>query len=404
MGLTQAADVYNEALLGGYDKRTAGIASLASAGAMYGIMNINAMGGLGTWFLDKTVGYNSEVVRKPIAKVAKSSFKELEKAVQEVVANPTSKMPIANWLSKFKVGVANVLDDTFRLGAEGITKAMITEGIEEVTEEAVQDAVKGIIDTLSWAGFTQKKGSFGGWDNVFSKEGAARYLQTLVGGAIGGAVFDVQDRYITPWITKTFVDSNYKSPHEYEDKKDILDVVLSGRTEELIDELKRCKKIFSDKRAATSIIDADGKTHDLKADGQMTQADMIVDAAIEEVRDIQSFVDSYLRGENFDLGRLSDEHAAIIREAFRDKINADAAANYVRNKFINELNKLKNIHTSLVGSEEAKKSEGKKKSETKKPDPETETAKADEKVAEQSEEEKQKQAANKKSTQDAFQE
>jgi hypothetical protein len=259
--------VYNEALNSGYDKRTAGIASLASAGAMYGIMNINAMGGLGTWFLDKTVGYNSEVVRKPIAKVAKNSFKELEKAVQEVVANPTSKVPIANWLSKFKVKVANIVDDTFRLGAEGITKAMMTEGIEEVTEEAVQDAVKGIIDTLSWAGFTQKQGSFGGWKNVFSQEGAARYLQTLVGGAIGGAVFEAQDRYITPWITRTFVDPNYKDPRDFEDKKDILDVVLSGRTEELIDELNRCRKLFSDKRAATGLMDGSGQFHDLKADG-----------------------------------------------------------------------------------------------------------------------------------------
>ena len=404
MGLTQAADVYNEALNSGYDKRTAGIASLASAGAMYGIMNINAMGGLATWFLDKTVGYNSEVVRKPIAKVAKSSFKELEKAVQEVLANPTSKVPIANWLSKFKVKVANIVDDTFRLGAEGITKAMITEGIEEVTEEAVQDAIKGIIDTLSWAGFTQKQGSFGGWQNVFSQEGAARYLQTLVGGAIGGAVFEAQDRYITPWITKTFVDPNYKDPRDYEDKKDILDVVLSGRTEELIDELNRCRKLFSDKRAATGLIDGAGQFHDLKADGQKTQADMVVDAAIEEVRDVQSFVDSYLRGENFDWGRLSDEQSAIIRTAFRDEIHADAAAGYVRNKFLNELNKLKNIHTSLVGSQETKQSDKQDTKKADKTDPEKETAKADQSVQEQSDEEKQKKADNLKNTQDAFQE
>lgn len=404
MGLTQAADVYNEALNSGYDKRTAGIASLASAGAMYGIMNINAMGGLGTWFLDKTVGYNSEVVRKPIAKVAKSSFKELEKAVQEVVANPTSKMPIANWLSKFKVKVANIVDDTFRLGAEGITKAMITEGIEEVTEEAVQDAVKGIIDTLSWAGFTQKQGSFGGWKNVFSQEGAARYLQTLVGGAIGGAVFEAQDRYVTPWITRTFVDSNYKDPRDFEDKKDILDVVLSGRTEELIDELNRCRKLFSDKRAATGLMDGSGQFHDLKADGQKTQADMIVDAAIEEVRDVQSFVDSYLRGENFDWGRLSDEDAAKIRNHFRDQIHADAAVGYVRNKFLNELNKLKNIHTSLVGSQETKQSDKQDKKKSDKTNPEKETAKADQAVQEQTDEEKQKKADNLKNTQDAFQE
>jgi hypothetical protein len=131
---------------------------------------------------------------------------------------------------------------------------------------------------------------------------------------------------------------------------------------------------------------------------------MIVDAAIEEVRDVQSFVDSYLRGENFDWGRLSDEDAAKIRNRFRDTIHADAAAGYVRNKFLNELNKLKNIHTSLVGSQETKQSDKEDKKKSDKTNPEKETAKADQAVQEQSDEEKQKKADNLKNTQDAFQE
>jgi len=33
---------------------------------------------------------------------------------------------------------------------------MVVEGVEEVSEEVVQDSIKGIIDTLSWLGFTGK--------------------------------------------------------------------------------------------------------------------------------------------------------------------------------------------------------------------------------------------------------
>jgi hypothetical protein len=68
MSLISAADVYNDALKGGYDKRTAGLSALMSAGALYGVMNLNATNSLGTWFLDKTVGYNPEVTKAPIIK------------------------------------------------------------------------------------------------------------------------------------------------------------------------------------------------------------------------------------------------------------------------------------------------------------------------------------------------
>lgn len=359
MGLTQAADVYNEALNAGYSKATAGIASLMSAGAMYGIMNINALGGLGNWFLDKTVGYHPEAVRRPIAKVAKNHFKEIEKAVQEIVTNPNAKKTLADVLSSFKVKAANALDDVFRLGAGNIAANMFTEGVEEVTEEAVQDAVKGIIDTMSWLGMTSKEGSFGGWQNVFSKDGMARYLSTFAGGAFGGAIFDLQNNVITPQMERWFRDPNYKSPRELEEKKDVIDIVLSGRTQEYIEELKSYKNLLSNKRAATGLIDADGKFHDLKAAGQKTQADMVVDTAIEEVQEIESFVRTYLRGKDFDFRNYDDAIQYALRDRFRQDLNLDKAFSYVREKLLNNITELKSLHDSLSGKKEALESEKK---------------------------------------------
>lgn len=43
MALTSTADIYNEALAGGYDRRTAGIAALMAASGQYAIMNNNRM-------------------------------------------------------------------------------------------------------------------------------------------------------------------------------------------------------------------------------------------------------------------------------------------------------------------------------------------------------------------------
>jgi hypothetical protein len=84
---------------------------------------------------------------------------------------------------------------------ESLWKNAIVEGVEEVSEEAVQDAVKGIMDTAAWLGIAKNETEgFGGWSNVFSKEGLSRYLSTFAGGAIGGAIFDAQRKYIEPFF------------------------------------------------------------------------------------------------------------------------------------------------------------------------------------------------------------
>ena len=41
-------------------------------------------------------------------------------------------------------------------------KNAMIEGVEEVTEQAVLDATKGIVDVMSYLGLTKKQGSLGG--------------------------------------------------------------------------------------------------------------------------------------------------------------------------------------------------------------------------------------------------
>lgn len=356
MSLISAADVYNDALKGGYDKRTAGLSALMSAGALYGVMNLNATNSLGTWFLDKTVGYNPEVTKAPIIKQAKSLYKEMEDAVQTALTTKGSKQPIANVLSKFKAQTRNFFDDVFRTGGEGIFANMVTEGIEEVSEEVVQDAVKGMIDTLSWLGYTGKEGSFGGWKNVFSKEGAARYFQTFAGGALGGGLFHLQEHTIEPNLIRAFKDPNYRSQFELEADKDIIDVILSGRTKELIEELEKCKTIFSDKRAATGLVDQNGNMVSLLANGQTTQADAVATAAIERVQMLDSFINQYIRGVGFDLYRFDEETRKALRHSFKEDFEGMAIEEYVRDKFKNSLTELYSLHQSIKAQEQDQES------------------------------------------------
>lgn len=393
MGLISVADVYNDALKSGYDKRTAGLASLMSAAALFGIMNYNeGANGLGTWFLDKTTGYDHEITRKPVIQAAKNLYKDIAKDVQTVTASGEMK-GLARSLSKYKAQIRNIADDIFRVQGEDIWKNMIVEGVEEVSEEVVQDAVKGVIDTLSWLGYTQKAGSFGGWDNVFSRDGASRYLQTFVGGAIGGGLFSIQQNIIEPTMIRAFKDPHYKSENELLAEKDIMDVILSGRTEELLDELQKCKKIFSDKRASTGMIDENGNLVELKADGQMTQSDMIVDAAIETVKDLDSFAKDYMRGKDFDFTMFAPEVQRAIRDSFRQEFDDMHVMQYVMEKFSKNMTSLYELHKSYVGSQEASKSNKSNEKET--PSVDEEIKRADQAVAEQTEEQRGESEANK---------
>ena len=116
---------------------------------------------------------------------------------------------------------------------------MIIEGVEEVTEEVVQDTIKGIVDTVQWLGWTSTpEASFGGWSNVFSKKGLERYLATFVGGAVGGGIFKAQDKWINPFVNSLFTaESNSKNK---EDIYTISRLIIEGR---LMITLKRLIKV-----------------------------------------------------------------------------------------------------------------------------------------------------------------
>lgn len=356
MGLISVSDVYNDALQSGYDRRTAGIASLASAAALFGIMNFNeGVNGLGTWFLDKTVGYNREVLRAPVSRTAKQMYKEFKNAVDQSVSDSAAgKKALADTFRTFKMKLADKTDDIFRLGAENVWKGMISEGVEEVSEEVVQDSIKGIIDTLSWLGFTGSQGSFGGWNNVFSKEGASRYLQTFLGGALGGGLFAVQNDIINPAMIRRFQDPNYKSPSQLSAEKDLMDIVIAGRSDEFINELRRYGKLFSDKRASTGYLDSDGTYHDMKAEGQKTQSDMIVSAAIDQVNALRSFVDEVFDHSDPSIRslRTNADFSESFAEGFKNIVGGNDVKEYLFGKFKNALLEAKQARDSYNGASE----------------------------------------------------
>ncbi len=299
MALTSSADVYSDAIQGGYDRRMAGLAGLLATAGQYALMMNNRMG---DWFLDATVGYQEGVSRNAIRQALKPYYKQINEATKKL-GQPIGADQKVSILSKlynniFKQG-GKKLVDLIKYGGESVWQRATIEGVEEVTEEAVMDATKGIFDALSYFGIGKNSdtASFGGWSHTFSSEGAQRYLMNFLGGAIGGALFDVQGRYIEPKINAII---SGQTPPEV--RYSIIDEVMKGHTQQLLEEAEK--------------IASSDKTPIKLENGEMsksTQGDMIKSALQNYIR----FVDGVVTENNFKIGDImSDE---TIKKVIRTK-------------------------------------------------------------------------------------
>ena len=107
------------------------------------------------------------------------------------------KKALAGIVTRSKNALVNLLTTPSVIG-ESIFKNSLIEGVEEVTEQAVQDMSTGVVDMMSSLGMTKKKGSLNTWDNTFSEAGFEKYMSNLVGGIVGGAMFEYHRSKIEP--------------------------------------------------------------------------------------------------------------------------------------------------------------------------------------------------------------
>lgn len=304
MSLISTADMYNTALQSGYDRDVAGWAALLSAAGMYGIMHINETSmNLGTWMLDKTTGYNQEVSRGAVKKLVKDRMDDIAKSVKEMRRG--YKQPLADTFVDFRKAIRSKAQDIFVIGSEDVWKNAIVEGVEEVTEEMVQDAIKGVIDAMNSVGIiSQGDASFGGWQNVFSKEGLSRYLATFVGGGIGGGLFSVQ-RALDNKFSGTDSGKNVKYT--------LRQAILDGRLQEVAEEFEHHKKFYN-QRQGVEMGEINGEKVYLTGDATKSQADVIYERAMAELRHEALVISRITSGLDYDpkmtrvYGALSDSY------------------------------------------------------------------------------------------------
>lgn len=278
MALTSTNQIYSEAIAGGYDRRTAGFAALAAAAGQYGIMMNNQMG---SWFLDESTGYTSATNKRLLSKAVKEHLDEIQKGMGLIESNAAKgKASLGTTFRKIKDKMYDVFTNPADLKSAMVQNAFI-EGMEEVTEQAVLDSTKGIIDTMSYLGLFNQKGSFGGFDTVFSKAGLENYLANFMGGVLGGALFEFNRQKIAPWVM------NETLPEDT--KKSMYQLIANGETDNIIKEINRQRSILGNNYISPKKIDGNV----IAASPGQTQADLIADIAIQTVKNTDNIMNLY---------------------------------------------------------------------------------------------------------------
>jgi hypothetical protein len=341
MAMTQSAQMYGEALDGGYDRRTAGAAALMSAAGQFALMYDNP---LGTWFLDEKVGY-TDVKGGGIRALKKFISEEMpgiEKATKAAVSNKeVGKKLMGTSFKNIKDKMTNYISLANTGGPiSNIKRNAIIEGIEEVSEQLVMDSVKGVTDFLSHMGLTGKKGTYGGFDVVFSKEGLSNYIMNFLGGTVGGAMFEIERSIITPAITGV-------SPHT---QSSMISFVSNGQTKELLETSK--EYIYNNYNTELGAVSKDINGQAVYGPKEtLSQADIIyagVEAYVNNINDI-------LNSEN-----VADTDEGWIRKAIVDEVKIqDMKTNNTDTFVISDINEIVNEIVTLKTRINAAEKEGK---------------------------------------------
>ena len=298
MALTSTGEIYGEAIEGGYDRRTAGFAALAAATGQYALMMNNRMG---DWFLDKTTGYTTETNTALLRQSVMPHLAKTKEAVKLLQAGKTSegKKALGGIFKSIRTGINNIFTSPSSL-KEAMWKNSIVEGVEEVTEQAVLDMTKGVVDVMSYLGLTSKQGTFGGFENAFSKQGFENYLANFVGGILGGGMFEFHRQKIEPLFSPESL--------SLDTKKGFYEYIAEGKKDALIKIINQERKNLGN--SYLTPLNTDGTFQEV-GDNKISQADLIADNLIGMVELVDGILNSH------DLIQTDEE---IIKKTIRDEI------------------------------------------------------------------------------------
>lgn len=218
MATLQGLETYEDALEQGASKSQAAALAWGAVAGMY----IVDRTGLGEVFFPELRDVEREAERKVLTKLKEQGITTafVKDQVEKATNSPKG---LAKLFAKASEKSAGFWKDV-KNNSTTIFEKIIAEGLEEVSEEAVTDLLKGTNNFLIDMGMFKQAKKLDAFDNALE-----RYGMNFLGGAIGGAIFAGVDLH-----------QNKKNPEQL--NQELIYLIRNGKKQDLIEELDHMYK------------------------------------------------------------------------------------------------------------------------------------------------------------------
>ena len=187
---TSVEDVYNQAKSSGFDSQTSGMISLAAYAGIGMLFQTDYFRGI----LYNTPDYElARDIKLLTRQYLKNNADKMKKDLATATTDIAKSTKLKSWGNSFLKFFKNHISDV-KSGRFGIMDGALNEGLEEVSEEMIQDlsfqvgkAWQGIKEQITGNEYTNNY-------KWLETNPLSRYGQSFFGGALGGAIFKTADR------------------------------------------------------------------------------------------------------------------------------------------------------------------------------------------------------------------
>lgn len=331
---TSTEDTYNLARSYGFDTQTSSMISLGTYIGIGALFQTDYFRGM----LYNTPDYElKKDIKLLVDNYLRNNAKVMSKELVENATGEAKKNLFKKWGNSISTFLKNHVYDV-KSGRFGIAAGALNEGVEEFTEEIAQDAAfqigKGWSDLKSV--FTGKE-----YDHNYTylaSDPLSRYGTAFFGGALGGAIFKLSDRFI-------FDKAAYKNWRQMlgnnsEISKELVTYVSQGKKDLILSEIDKLQKtplISSNLSAFNDSIVA--------ANSEESQNSVLFSSLKKAIIDL----DSFLSNNNLKIDYEQFGNIELIRGLRAAWINSKGLQDSLFNDYINRTNEISQLYADLEG-------------------------------------------------------
>lgn len=331
---TSTEDTYNLARSYGFDTQTSSMISLGTYIGIGALFQTDYFRGM----LYNTPDYElKRDIKLLVDNYLRNNAKVMSKELVENATGEAKKNLFKKWGNSISTFLKNHVYDV-KSGRFGIAAGALNEGVEEFTEEVAQDVAfqigKGWSDLKSV--FTGKE-----YDHDYTylaSDPLSRYGTAFFGGALGGAIFKLSDRFI-------FDKAAYKNWRQMlgnnsEISKELVTYVSQGKKDLILSEIDKLQKTPLISSNLSAFNDSVGA-----ANSEESQNSVLFSSLKKAIIDL----DSFLSNNNLKIDYEQFGNIELIRGLRAAWINSKGLQDSLFNDYINRTNEISQLYADLEG-------------------------------------------------------